>query len=292
MWDRIQRLASAGLPPQVSPDTLSDNLVADHQLIRRWFSEALLLWAHWGLVGVLVLLAILFPARSQWLILLLAAATAAVNIVNARLLRTGIEEAALARVAALATLVEWGVALGVSVAFRRELDSVSPYVLLLALLPVSYRYGVRGLVGGFVAVGLIATVWFGLHLTIYDLVTADTLRSLVIEWIVFLVLAVLFIGALILADSRRGQWEHRRLQTFRRERAGLSNREWEVLLLVAESDLTYEDIGYLLNISPETVKTHVRRIGEKLAARGRDEVVRKAREQDLLPAEQETTVTN
>lgn len=273
------------LPPPTTMAAIDGQLTADPQMIRSWFSEIYFLWARWIVVAVLIALAILFPAQTQWLKLALACAVAFGNLVVARLLHQGLNAWCLQRVRVLATIQEWGTALGISIAFRRELDAVSPYVLLLFLLPVSYRYGLSGLLAAITGVGIAITVWFGLHVILFNILTADTTRSLIIEWTVFLILAGVLIGAVVLADRKRSQWEQERLSTFRRERSGLSRREWEILVLVANSHLTYEDIGYLLNISPETVKTHVRRIGEKLEAKGRAAVVQRARERQLLPQE-------
>lgn len=63
---------------------------------------------------------------------------------------------------------------------------------------------------------------------------------------------------------------------------GISPRECEVLELLAEG-ASNKVIARRLEISPNTVKTHAARLFEKLEAQSRTQVVRKARELDLLP---------
>ncbi len=63
---------------------------------------------------------------------------------------------------------------------------------------------------------------------------------------------------------------------------GISPRECEVLDLLAEG-ASNKLIARRLAISPNTVKTHASRLFEKLEASNRTQLVRKARELDLLP---------
>jgi DNA-binding CsgD family transcriptional regulator len=62
---------------------------------------------------------------------------------------------------------------------------------------------------------------------------------------------------------------------------GLSERELEVLAELAAGHANKE-IAARLHVSPNTVKTHVARIFEKLDAKRRTDAVRKARELGLL----------
>ncbi|HET7035875.1 MAG TPA: helix-turn-helix transcriptional regulator [Thermomicrobiaceae bacterium] len=64
---------------------------------------------------------------------------------------------------------------------------------------------------------------------------------------------------------------------------GLTKREREVLNLLAQRELTYQQIGTRLCVSEATIKTHVRRIGEKLEANRRELIVAAARTRGLLP---------
>lgn len=63
---------------------------------------------------------------------------------------------------------------------------------------------------------------------------------------------------------------------------GISDREREVLDLLA-SGAANKVIARRLGISPNTVKTHVARLFEKLEAANRTEAIHKARTLDILP---------
>lgn len=63
---------------------------------------------------------------------------------------------------------------------------------------------------------------------------------------------------------------------------GISPRETEVLELLAKGAAN-KVIARALDISPNTVKTHVTRLLEKLEANNRTEAIAKARELRLLP---------
>jgi DNA-binding NarL/FixJ family response regulator len=63
---------------------------------------------------------------------------------------------------------------------------------------------------------------------------------------------------------------------------GLSARECEVLEMLAAGHAN-KVIARRLDISPNTVKTHVARIYEKLAVASRTQAVQKARTLDILP---------
>lgn len=93
--------------------------------------------------------------------------------------------------------------------------------------------------------------------------------------------------ALLDARDSRWRWQDERQRaerhTFRRLELGLSEKEWEVLLLLADESLTVEQIAARLHRSPSTVKTHISRIGNKLGVDGRKEVVAVVRERGLLP---------
>lgn len=63
---------------------------------------------------------------------------------------------------------------------------------------------------------------------------------------------------------------------------GITEREYEVLLLLAAGRSNKEIAGNL-HVSPNTVKTHVARLLEKLGAARRTEAILRARELALLP---------
>lgn len=123
--------------------------------------------------------------------------------------------------------------------------------------------------------------------------------ALLLTWIDYLTLARRFpgevqlflIAALFLA---LGVWAGARLFAGRREAPafdgnpnaqrtlGLSPREMEVLTLIADG-LSNKEIAARLHVSPNTVKTHVARVLEKLEVSRRTAALARARELGLLP---------
>lgn len=102
-----------------------------------------------------------------------------------------------------------------------------------------------------------------------------------------------YIVLIALAFTALGLWVGRRLTagppaaTFARNEAalktlGVTDREYEVLALLAEG-LANKEIARRLDVSPNTVKTHVARLYEKLGAERRTQAVQKARELALIP---------
>ena len=63
---------------------------------------------------------------------------------------------------------------------------------------------------------------------------------------------------------------------------GISDREYEVLELLAEG-LSNKEIANRLFVSPNTVKTHVARLYEKLEVSRRTQAVGKARDLRMIP---------
>ena len=63
---------------------------------------------------------------------------------------------------------------------------------------------------------------------------------------------------------------------------GISPRELEVLQALA-AGLANKQIARQLDVSPNTVKTHVARLFDKLGAQRRTEAIRRARELGLVP---------
>ena len=68
----------------------------------------------------------------------------------------------------------------------------------------------------------------------------------------------------------------------RREQLGVTARELEILGLIA-AGLSNREIAEKLFVSENTVKTHSSRLFDKLDARRRTQVVRRAKEVGLLP---------
>lgn len=63
---------------------------------------------------------------------------------------------------------------------------------------------------------------------------------------------------------------------------GVTDREYEVLSLLAEG-CANKEIARRLDLSPNTVKTHIARLYEKLEVRRRTQAVHKARNLALIP---------
>jgi ATP/maltotriose-dependent transcriptional regulator MalT len=69
--------------------------------------------------------------------------------------------------------------------------------------------------------------------------------------------------------------------TLARESLGISEREFEVLTLLA-AGRSNKEIANELHVSPNTVKTHVGKLFWKLEARRRTEAISRARELGLI----------
>ena len=66
-----------------------------------------------------------------------------------------------------------------------------------------------------------------------------------------------------------------------RETLGISDREFEVLSLLAQGR-SNKEIANALEVSPNTVKTHVSKLFEKLEAQRRTEAISRARELGMI----------
>jgi DNA-binding CsgD family transcriptional regulator len=66
------------------------------------------------------------------------------------------------------------------------------------------------------------------------------------------------------------------------ESLGLSERELEVLQELAAGH-SNKEIAARLHVSPNTIKTHVARVFEKLGAKRRTDAIRRARELGIVP---------
>jgi DNA-binding CsgD family transcriptional regulator len=96
--------------------------------------------------------------------------------------------------------------------------------------------------------------------------------------VVFVVLGI-WVGNKLSPKARPAQFERNEAA---RAYLGISPRECEVLELLAQG-CNNKVIARRLGISPNTVKTHVARLFEKLEASSRTQAIAKARELRLLP---------
>jgi DNA-binding CsgD family transcriptional regulator len=98
-------------------------------------------------------------------------------------------------------------------------------------------------------------------------------------------LAALFMGLGVWAGSRlfprKADGEEFVANAKAREALGISEREFEVLELLAAGE-SNKGIAGRLNVSPNTVKTHIARLFEKLDVSRRTEAILRARELGML----------
>ena len=124
-------------------------------------------------------------------------------------------------------------------------------------------------------------------------VAAIALEWLQYKYVVRAYAAEFYLLILALGFTALGVWAGRRLTSarpagpFAPNRAalaalGVTDREYEVLTLLAEG-LANKEIARRLDLSPNTVKTHIARLYEKLEAQRRTQAVQKARELALIP---------
>ncbi len=95
---------------------------------------------------------------------------------------------------------------------------------------------------------------------------------------VFLALGV-YIGARVIGGTRPQPFDG---NPKAQAALGISPRELAVLQEIV-ADRSNKEIAAQLNVSPNTVKTHVARLFEKLGARRRTDAIRKARELGIVP---------
>ncbi|MDZ7627509.1 MAG: response regulator transcription factor [Parvularculaceae bacterium] len=124
------------------------------------------------------------------------------------------------------------------------------------------------------------------------------LAAFALEWLEYRYLTRLFateiyVVAIAAGFTALGLWAGQRLtrqapsSPFARNDAalrslGVTDREYEVLTLLAEG-CANKEIARRLEVSPNTIKSHVARLYEKLGAERRTQAVQKARELALIP---------
>ena len=101
-------------------------------------------------------------------------------------------------------------------------------------------------------------------------------------WIVLVALAFMGLGVWVGARLfRRAPPAPFEPNTRVQETLGVSERELEVLTLLA-AGRSNKEIANQLHVSPNTVKTHVAKLFEKLSARRRTEAILRARELGMI----------
>jgi DNA-binding CsgD family transcriptional regulator len=126
---------------------------------------------------------------------------------------------------------------------------------------------------------LLAAGAFGLQWLEFQFVvrTHATETYLVLIAIAFMGLGV-WVGARLFRRPPAAPFEP---NTRVRETLGVSDREYEVLALLAQGR-SNKEIAKQLDVSPNTVKTHVASLFEKLEAKRRTEAISRARELGIL----------
>jgi len=126
---------------------------------------------------------------------------------------------------------------------------------------------------------LLAAGAFGLQWLEFQFVvrTHTTETYLVLIAIAFMGLGV-WVGARLFRRSAATPFEP---NTRVRETLGVSDREFEVLTLLAQGR-SNKEIAKQLDVSPNTVKTHIASLFEKLEAKRRTEAISRARELGIL----------
>lgn len=126
---------------------------------------------------------------------------------------------------------------------------------------------------------LLAAGAFGLQLLEYQFVVRTHATE---TWLVLLALGFLGLGIWVGARLfRRAPPQPFTPNTRVRETLGVSERELQVLELLAEGR-SNKEIASRLNVSPNTVKTHVANLFEKLSAKRRTEAILRARELGMI----------
>ncbi len=132
---------------------------------------------------------------------------------------------------------------------------------------------------------------------IYGLVLA--LAAAALQWLEYQVWArahssEIYVGLIALGFLALGVWVGARVFRTQRPSApfapnsaaqaslGITEREFEVLRLLA-AGRSNKEIAQALSVSPNTIKTHLARLFEKLEASRRTEAILRARELGLVP---------
>uniref|UniRef100_A0A7C2W758 Response regulator transcription factor n=2 Tax=Thermorudis TaxID=1649508 RepID=A0A7C2W758_9BACT len=280
---------SSGWQCQVCPPPLADSATYS-RVVFHWGVEAALTRARWcTLVVGLLLLPVWPPGRSS-LLGLIAIGVALGNSIVVWLLRQELGSVQLHTIQRVATALEWSSILAVVGVFHD--DPAFPWTGLFVLLVLTsgVRCGRRGVLAATLAAAAVTGTLLGVEAFVLHVLEGSRLVTLLLWATVLLALAGITTSSLLAAADLWHQWHtaqrtHERFALARRQ-FGLSQREWELLPLLARDDLTYDQIAAILMISPYTVKTHVQRLGQKLGgAHGRRAVVRAARKAGLLPVE-------
>ena len=279
---------------------------------RPWVQERAFTRFRWWAIALGALMLPSMPHHVRATMALLLTLLAVGNALVARLLADNFNQRRLARAQGVATALEWG-ADGAVISLRRsEAHASTTGVLLLLLAIVGARYRLRGLVLGTLAAWLIIALLVMLHANAYAGLPTTAAWKLAVERAELIGIMALAISTLVSVSDGERQFvatrrdnERRALRSefegelrvlmerqaserralcaqyddaiarYRRERSGLSEREWELLPLLVRG-LTYEQAAEQLGVELETIRTYIKRIGAKLDGHGRRAIVTEA----------------
>lgn len=142
-------------------------------------------------------------------------------------------------------------------------------------LPELYWWRHAALYGALLAVGAVILQWLDYR---WLARTHSTELYLLLVAIGFLALG-LYVGARVIGRPHPAR---ARGNPQAQESLGISGREMAVLTELA-AGYSNKEIARRLDVSPNTIKTHVARLFEKLGARRRTDAIARARELGLLP---------
>lgn len=285
-------------PASAVPE-LAATTPVDPRFAHRWLLEIWLTRIRWAGVPLALALPLLSPLVATTAAAALAVGIAFANGALARFLSRDQCRQRLRAARALATGLDWGIALAVIALRARDADNDVLLLLLLLIVLAGARYRLRGALTAACTAVVVAGAWLSLRVLApqgLDVVTAA--RDLA-EWALAAGLTALIVGGQVRAcgewlarEQARREGERREEETWRcrerarladqeaelrRSQARLTRREWEVLQLVARG-LDDAQIGAALSISPSTAKAHVYHISEKLGVTGRRAVADLARQ--------------
>lgn len=129
--------------------------------------------------------------------------------------------------------------------------------------------------GALLAAGTLALQWLD-YQRLVRVYSGDVYTLLIA--VAFLALGV-FVGTRMIGASRSATFDG---NPKAQAALGISPRELAVLMEIA-AGRSNKEIAARLNVSPNTVKTHVARLFEKLGARRRTDAINRARELGIVP---------
>ncbi len=251
------------------------------------------------LLGFLVFLVI--PPSSRTMAVAATAGLAVGNAVLMLLLQQATGPRDCLVLGGLATALEWLAAAGAILADTATSPNPLLAALIILVLIDGIRYGLAGVAGAWAVAAIVAGAALGQQISTLRVLQPALGLAVLIRWEALLLVGAVVIAVLLRCGQERlrqdqgrrerllqqlrderSQWETERA-ALRRAASRVSDREGEILRLLARSDLTYEQIAEALDVSADTVKTHVHRLAKKLGVSGRHSLVEAARARNLLP---------